>query len=193
MSKEAEWDRYDGDIMPQGSGKEIVIFHYKPKRMEKESERQGLPVYKDVLMVKIILPADSYHIPDVEVKPHLIERYQAQYDHFIKTQENRQIGTPIEHWYALSDTQKATFKAMNIMTVENFADLSDERGAKIMGFNALREKAKMFVASGRDAELIGKVRAEAEADKAVMQAQIDEMKALIEGMTAPKAREKAHA
>ncbi len=194
MSREAEWDRFDGGgLTPQGGGKNIVIFHTAQKYMERASKDQGRPVYKEIVMIKRILPGDQYHQPDEEARPHLIEQYQAEYDHWIKTRENRVPGTPIEHWHALSDTQKAEIRALQIFTVEQLAGLSDAGGQKIMGFNMLREKARVFIESGKDAELVGKIRAEAAADKAVMQAQIDEMKALIEGMTAPKAREKAHA
>jgi hypothetical protein len=94
-------------------------------------------------------------------------------------------GIPIENWHSITDTQKAEFKAMGIHTIEQFAELPDSAGIRIMGFNALREKAKVFIASGKDAELLATVRAAAKKETDELRGQLERLQALLEERTAP--------
>jgi hypothetical protein len=89
--------------------------------------------------------------------------------------------------YSISDTQKAEFKALHIFTIDQFAQLPDSVGNKIMGFNDLRDKARTFILAAKDSKLMDNVRAETDAK--VMQtqaAEIAQLREMINELTAKK-------
>jgi hypothetical protein len=74
-----------------------------------------------------------------------------------RRKNNRVSGTPIEAVVSnLSDTQKAEFNALHIFTIDQFAQLADSVGNKIMGFNDLRDKARTFILAAKDSQIDGK-------------------------------------
>jgi len=101
------------------------------------------------------------------------------------TRQNKVAGFPIESWHSISDTQKAEFKARKIYTVEQFAELSDLAIGDIMGGTELRQKARVFIEAGKDAELVAKIKREANAEVTALQDQVAKLTALVEQMTAP--------
>ena len=96
-------------------------------------------------------------------------------------------GTPIEVWSVISETQKAEFKALNIFTIDQFAQLSDIAGNKIMGFNDLRDKARAFIAAAQDSQMFDKIRAETEKKLQAQDVEMAELRAMIAELTAKKA------
>jgi hypothetical protein len=169
------------DARPQTSG-EIVVFYKRVKEEKERSLREGRPIFKEVIHMKIIQGADSLLVWDQPVRPQDKEKYAAQWERWNRTNENRIPGTPIEAWPVLSDTQKASIKALNIWTIEQFAALPDSAGMRIMGFNELRKKAQFFVEGIKDAELMNQVRAEADEKLKAQQAQIDALMAQVKLM-----------
>ena len=176
--KDAEWQSQTIDPMgpPQANG-EIVVFYKKIKKNEVQSRAQGRPVFTEAIHMKIIQGGDNLMTWDQPVRESDREKYAAQWERWVKTNENRIPGTPIEAWPVLSDIQKAEFKALNIWTIEQFANLPDSAGGKIMGFNDLRQRAQVFIEAGKDAELMARVRQEADEKLKGQQAQIDALMA----------------
>lgn len=179
---EAGWTN---DMLKPIQGQVRVLFRTVQKKMNLESEKQKRPVFKEVIHITKI-PADQFLRIDRPIRESDKEEFAAEWQQWERTHENRPIGIPLDMWPQLSDTQKAEFKAMQIVTVEQFAALPDAFGLNIRGFTELREKAKAFVAVGKDAEIIGKIRAEAADRETALQKQIDEMRAMIEAMTKPE-------
>ena len=165
-------------------GRVRVMFHAVQKKMEKASADAGTPIFKEVIHITKI-PADQFLRIDRPLRETDKEEFAAEWENWQKTRENRIIGLPIEHWPSISDTQKAEFRAMNIVTVEQFAGLPDGFGQRIQGFHDLRRKALAFVESGKDAELLAKAKAEADEREARLKAEIAELRAMIEERTAP--------
>jgi hypothetical protein len=89
-------------------------------------------------------------------------------------------------WNAISETQKAEFKALNIFTIDQFAQLADIAGNKIMGFNDLREKARTFIAASQDSKMFDKIRAETDAKLQAQDVEMAELRAMIAELTAKK-------
>lgn len=172
-------------LASSGNGKLIILFKNVQKKMEMESKLQGRPVFKEVTHIVKIVPGDQRLQIDRPMRETDMEEFPVEWARWCQTKENKIPGFPIENWPALSDTQKAELKAMKIHTVEQMANLSDAILQNFRGGGDLRAKAKIFLEAGKDAELIGAIRKEAAAKEAAMQAQIDELRALIEAQTAP--------
>ncbi len=162
-----------------------VFFQMLPVRMGKKSEEAGYDVYEDRVHI-VKLPADATlrvcRIPTAEDK----KEYAALYKEFLKTKETRIPGIPIEQWPHITDAQKLTFKAMGVMTVEQFANLSDGYGQNIMGFQDLRRKAQEFVKVGASQDLIADITAKANARVAEVEAKMAKMEAMLEQLTKPE-------
>ena len=80
---------------------------------------------------------------------------------------------------AVSDTQKAEFKSLNIFTIDQFANLPDVAGDKIMGFNDLRSKARAFIMAAQDSQMMDKIRAEMDKKLEAQEAELAELRAMI--------------
>jgi hypothetical protein len=136
-------------------------------------------VFREVIHI-VKIPADQMLRIDRPVSEADMEEYPAEWARYQATKETRVLGTPIENWHSITETQKAEFKAMGVHTIEQFASLPDSWGVKMMGFDRWRTMARTFVESGKDAELVSRIRKESDDKAAEMQAQIDELKAMIE-------------
>jgi len=175
--KEAGWSNSSDSIAPV-QGKLAVMFHEIQRKNNFRSKKENRPVYEPIVHI-IKIPADQHLRIDRPVTEADIEEYPLEWERWQKTRETKVIGMPIEMWHAVSDTQKAEFRALSIFTIEQFANLPDSYAQKIMGFNDLRAKAKSFIESGKDAELVARIREEANAEVSAMRKELDEMKALL--------------
>lgn len=181
----------DGNFKSNNTGQLIVLFHPFQKFMQKESELRGRPVHKEVVYITKIVPGDKGHVIDRPMREQDMAEFPHQWAAYQNKLQNKIIGIPIEHWPALSDTQKADFKHMNIQTIEQFAQLSDGIGAKIMGFNDLRAKALAYIEAGKNDQLLADVKAGYEARAIEQDKQISELRAMLEKLSDKDAKKKA--
>jgi hypothetical protein len=175
--QEAAWSNTADAVRP-AQGKLVVMFRNVQKKNAFESKRQNRPVFVEMTHI-VKIPADQFLKIDRPVTQEDIDEFPLEWERWEKTKETRVLGTPLDMWHAITDTQKAEFRAMNVFTVEQFANLSDTFGAKIMGFNELRKKAQVFVESGKDAELVSRIREEANAEVTAMRKELEELKAMM--------------
>ena len=180
----ADWT---GEGFKPQVGKTVVVFRAVQKKMEKASVDAGRPIFKEVIHIRKIT-SDRYLEIDRPVRDEDKVEYPQEWAQWERTRESRVLGTPIDTWPQLNDTQKAEFKAMKIYTVEQMAGLPDA-SCNMMGMKDLRDKAKVYLEMGRDAELLGKVRSEYELKIAEQDAKIAALMAAMEERTKPdKAR-----
>ena len=164
----------------------VIHFHVVQKKMAQASLDAGMPVFKEVTHVRIIVPGDQKLVIDRPIsEAEAAERYPIEWARWKVTKENKVLGFPIENWPAITENQKAVFKAMNIHTVEQFASLPDSVGEKIMGFYDLRKRANVFVESGKDAELIANIKAESRKEVDELKVKLEALQAMFEAQTAP--------
>lgn len=168
-------------------GKLAVFFHREQVRNEFKSKEQGRPVFVEKIMITKI-PADQNLRVTRPMRESDKYEFETEWIHFERTGESRVLGTPIEHWHAISDTQKAEFKAAGLHTVEQLANAPDSLIQKWMGGSDFRRKAQVFVESGKDAELVARIKSESEAKITALEAKMAEMMTQMEQMTAPKAK-----
>ena len=166
-------------FLEDAGGKLVVFFHAQQVQSTYRSKIENRPVFVEKIFITKIVPGDNKLIIDRPMRDEDMEEFPREWALWQQKRQNTVPGTPIESWIAISDTQKAEFKALNIFTIEQFASLPDSNASKIMGFNELRDKAKAFVSAAQDAELMAKLRAETDAKLASQEAEIERLRAMI--------------
>lgn len=176
-------------------------FYNGTMRNDTKSAEAGRPIFDDVEMVRIRWAGNTkneFHAPANDrsdrpiVDPATNDKYWPKwkdhpdfsdaYEAFKKGQAIASNGTPLEEWPTLSTAKRAELKAINIMTVDQLANL-DAGGMKRLGIEGpkLKEQAKAYLDRAAGAA----VDARHQQEREEMQRQIDELKAMINGEPAP--------
>ena len=174
-------------FMEDNRGKMAVFFHAVQVKNNFKSDVEKRPIFEEKIFIKKLVPGDSTLVIDRPVRDTDIEDFPVEWARFEQKKEQKVAGTPIEAWTIVSETQKAEFKAMHIYTIDQFANLPDNAGDKIMGFNDLRTKARAFIAAAQDAAMFDKIRAETDAKLAQQEEEMAQLRALVTELTAKKA------
>ena len=173
-------------FMEDNRGKMAVFFHAVQVKNNFKSDVEKRPIFEEKIFIKKLVPGDSTLVIDRPVRDTDIEDFPVEWARFEQKKEQKVAGTPIEAWTIVSETQKAEFKAMHIYTIDQFANLPDNAGDKIMGFNDLRTKARAFIAAAQDAAMFDKIRAETDAKLAQQEEEMAQLRALVTQLTAKK-------
>lgn len=184
-SETAGWT--NDNFMEDNRGKMAVFFHAVQVKNNFKSDVEKRPIFEEKIFIKKLVPGDSTLVIDRPVRETDIEEFPVEWARFEQKKEQKVAGTPIEAWAIISDTQKAEFKAMHIYTIDQFANLPDNAGDKIMGFNDLRTKARAFIAAAQDAAMFDKIRAETDAKLAQQEEEMAQLRALVTELSAKKA------
>jgi hypothetical protein len=174
-------------FMEDNRGKMAVFFHAVQVKNNFKSDVEKRPIFEEKIFIKKLVPGDSTLVIDRPVRDSDIEEFPVEWARFEQKKEQKVAGTPIEAWTIVSETQKAEFKAMHIYTIDQFANLPDNAGDKIMGFNDLRTKARAFIAAAQDAAMFDKIRAETDAKLAQQEEEMAQLRALVTELSAKKA------
>lgn len=155
-----------------------------------ESEKQGRPIFKDVPYIKIITPGDKTKVPHRPVKDEDKIRFPRQWEAFKNQEVQVTEGTPITEWPPLTKGEAMEFKALNIHTVEQLANLPDS-SLSWLGGQQRRTQAQSFIAASKDTALVSKMNGELakrDADILALQNQIAELSAKNQDDDQPKKR-----
>jgi hypothetical protein len=177
-----------------------VKFYKRAMKLEHESNEAGRPIFKDFDFVRIMVAGDNLTEIDTYAQESHKQRFPRQWLQYQATQDysSEIIGTPVEQWPLISQSQAQELKGVKFMTVESIANASDlqlQRIGMIAGMSphAFRDKAKSFLnlasesaeAAKRDEEInqlkqelakkdeeTAKIKAETDAKLALMQEQM---------------------
>jgi len=167
------------NFMEDNRGKMAVFFHAVQVRNNFKSDAEKRPIFEERIFIKKLVPGDSTLIVDRPMREQDMEDFPIEWARFEQKKEQKVAGTPIDAWSAVSETQKAEFKALNIFTIDQFANLPDVAGDKIMGFNDLRSKARTFIMAAQDSQMMDKIRAEMDKKLEAQEAELAELRAMI--------------
>ena len=177
----------DESFMESNRGKMAVFFHAVQVQNNFKTAEEKRPIFQERIFLKKLVPGDNTLTIDRPMREQDIEDFPVEWARFEQKKEATVPGTPIDVWSVISETQKAEFKALNIFTIDQFAQLSDIAGNKIMGFNDLRDKARAFIAAAQDSQMFDKIRAETEKKLQAQDVEMAELRAMIADLTAKKA------
>ena len=182
--QDANWT--NESFMEDNRGKMAVFFHAVQVQNNFKTMTEKRPIFEEKIFLKKLVPGDSTLVVDRPMREQDVEEYPIEWARFEQKKEQRVSGTPIDVWSVLSETQKAEFKALHIFTIDQFAQLADSVGNKIMGFNDLRDKARAFIAAAKDSAVFDKIRAETDAKLAQQEVEMAQLRVLVEKLSAKK-------
>jgi hypothetical protein len=142
----------------------FVMFFMEAVHNKTKSDLEGRPIFDEKPMVKIVTPG-SKDILVNKASEHYQRRFAKQWERFKRNQEQSVDGTPLEQVPFLTVGQIAELKALNVLTLEGLAGMSDSVAHRFMGFHDTRTKAQRFLEAAKSAAPI-----------TAMQAQIDDLK-----------------
>lgn len=177
----------DESFMESNRGEMAVFFHAVQVQNNFKTALEKRPIFQEKIFLKKLVPGDNTLTIDRPMRDQDIEDFPVEWARYEQKKEAAVPGTPIEVWNVISETQKAEFKALNIFTIDQFAQLSDIAGNKIMGFNDLRDKARAFIAAAEDSQMFDKIRAETDEKLKAQDVEMAELRAMIAELTAKKA------
>jgi hypothetical protein len=129
-----------------GDEKLAIRFFRKAKQDSEESQKQGRPIFTEVDYIQIVVPGDRTSAIVRPVTQGDIARFERQYDHWKKTQQEELLaGTPLEAWGMMSLAQIEEYRYFGIRTIEHMSDLRDDVCQKIMGSTSLKQRATAFL------------------------------------------------
>mgnify|MGYP007100114466 CR=1 FL=1 len=129
-----------------------VKFYKRAVKLEHETLEAGRPIYKDVDFVRIMVAGDNLTEIDTYADEHHKQRFPKQWLQYQATQDSSSeiMGTPVEQWPLISQSQAQELKGVKFMTVESIANASDlqlQRIGMIAGMSphSFRDKARSFL------------------------------------------------
>lgn len=171
-----EFDSTDFET-DEGDKRLLVQFFTEAVKDEGRSAEEGRPIFKEVVMVRIITPG-SRDVMVTRASDRYKQRFPRQWERFQKMQDQTVDGTPLDQVPFLTVGQIAELKAINCFTLEQLAGMSDQLAQKMMGMHGLRQKATAFLQAAKDSAPLTQMQAELEKrdnEIALLKAQLDQL------------------
>lgn len=141
-------------VLDPGDAALYVRFFLYPRLNEQESVAEGRPIYYDAEFIEIIQPGNKESVISRPASVRDKGRFARQYQAFKTSNPSEgNVGTPLEHWAALTRSEVEELKYFNCHTVDQLAVMADGVTAKFMGLARLKVRAKAYLEStGKSAE-----------------------------------------
>lgn len=124
-------------------------------------------------------------VANERIPPGWVQNYRKMYEAWKSGQELPLQGTPIRGWGVISPAQQEMLTRINILTVEDLADVTADGLARIgMGGVDLKNKAIAFIKSSRDVGKLVMENASLTAQMTVASQTIDELTKTVEELSA---------
>lgn len=189
---------------PQNPDRALMArFHVRPVKNEFETQKQGRPIFADIVYIEISTPGSQLNIVDTPARDDHKARFPLEWAHFNNQHggDAREIGTPLNQWPLLTVSQVEELRALKFFTVDTVANASDLHIQKIgmaggMDPFAFRAKAQRFLLVANDDAVVQKTTDElqklrdeqAQKDEKHTK-EMDEMRAQIQALSSvPKKR-----
>lgn len=147
-----------------------------------KSQEAGRPIFEDVDFITIFFPGDNtkkvvrpVKKDDDESGPSDCKRFPVQWAAYQQKTAQVHEGMPVTEWPPLTKAQAQEFKAMNIHTVEQLADLPDS-ALTWLGARQTRDQAKVWVERSKGSAVDSKLLAENASLKARISALEEQMR-----------------
>jgi len=185
-STPTNWATFDQqlDVQPDSNNSRFaadnklhVRFYTKPKYNPDKSAVENRPIYEDTIYVEIMMPGEKHNIiqrPAASMRDDL--RFPKHYEQFMKGKKEQEVGTPLKVLPFLSEAQVEELAYFKIRTVEALANLADS--VSFMGSQEMKQRAQKYLAALTSGEHLAEQNRN-------LQAQLDEMRALLEERTGP--------
>lgn len=186
MADYAEWQDFSGTKKNKDT---VVHFFDKDVQNPVLSLKEGRPIFETKVYIEKICPGDMLNRVERMMRDQDKIDYPEEWQKYLRKEKHTVVGTPLEAWPQLTRIQALEFKAMNVETVEQLANLPENHAHKIMGFIDLKRKAQIFLKAAADSSLFDKVMEENKAKDELLTQQaeaIAKLQAQMEELTAKK-------
>lgn len=161
----------------------IARFYKRAVKQVFESEKEGRPIFADVIYCEYYPAGNTLMKMDVPAYDHHKQRFAKQWAYYQTTQkeDGNIAGTPLSQWAILSPADVENLRGMKIQTIENVANMSDQQlqvmgmGVAGMAPHMLRARAQAYLGSAQDSALPQKQAQDIE----VLKKQIAELTTLL--------------
>lgn len=169
-----------------------VRFFIKPVRNESKSTEANRPIFDDIEYVEILTPGAKNQTFCGPVRESDKIRFEPIYKRFKERGESINEGTPLVEWPPMSSGIVEELKHFNCFTVEQLAAIPDSSLQRLgMGYAALRDKARAFIAQAKDGGTAERLTMEMEqlrAEMAVLKTKNDELEAALKEAQSKKGK-----
>ena len=168
-------------VQGPGAGATRPRFFLDPVQDELASAREGRPIFREVERVEIYMPGNQWNIPVFNVTDDHRQRWPREYELFRQGLEQTAEGTPIAEWPILNRAQVMELRALQLQTVEEVSQLSDQACQRAMGLTQLRAKARAYLDDAAAMALTEQLSAQGEAQRseiASLTRQVEELRQL---------------
>jgi len=166
----------------------IVRFFVKPKLLGLRSKQAGRPVYEDREYVEIKVKGQDKQVAVHPVKEEHKQRFPIAYMQFQSKKPAPVIGTPVEMLPNLGPSLAMHLKSINIRTIEDLSNISDENTLQAIGMGAreLVNRAKQWVSgsSTKEAGLQEQIE-KAKAENEQLREMVAQMQSRMEALEKP--------
>jgi hypothetical protein len=169
----------------------FVEFYRKAVENPFKSNEAGRPVFDEVDFVKITVPGDRYSNFESKVTEEHKKRFAGRWERYKAGLTQAVTGTPLEQWPQMTVGMVASLKAMNVHTVEQLAEMSDQYAQQIMGNHDLRRKAKLFLDAAAGEAVNNKLQSELDKRDVEINQLKEQMAQLLAGQQQAKSAPKA--
>jgi hypothetical protein len=168
---------YDDQSIHEDDKRLFVQFYMEPVKNAVKSAAEGRPIFDDVPMVKIITPG-SRDVMVTRANAQYQQRFPKQWEAFQRNIAQTVDGTPLEQVPFLTVSQVAELKALNVLSLEQLAGLSDAVVHKFMGAQKMKQQAQTYLDAAKSAAPMTQLMAELEkrdAQLAALQQQVEQL------------------
>jgi hypothetical protein len=159
MAVTAEWQ---GVNQEQATGRLHVQFSLRPMKDEEKSLAEGRPIYVEKEWIDIKIPGDKDNDVSREIRASDKDSFPMQWAAFVNKKEQPIEGTLLEQLPFLSKAQVLEFNGIGIRTAEQFRDMSDAIGMKIMGYHGIKKRIAVFLDAAAGSATTQKLASELE-------------------------------
>lgn len=149
-----------------------------------EEGGQGRKIFVEKVYVRILMPANRLNIVEREATAIDRQRFARQFHQFLAGEEQLSSGTPLSELPTISASQVLELKALKVDTVEQLANMPDNV-IQLLGVGGaeLKRRASTYLARAASNETLVAESASLKATNVALQAQIDELRAMVEKAT----------
>jgi hypothetical protein len=141
--------------MPDEKDIAIPFFRYEAEPDDTKTKAcGGVPQFKQIEMVRIIIPGMRDCEVDRPVEDKDRKRWPSMYESFLKGEKQEVEGVPLSEFTTATASEIATLKSLRIQTVEQAAELNDDAASKLHCV-ALKQKARKFLETRKEIGNVG--------------------------------------
>lgn len=177
---------YDASNVHDEDKRLFVQFYVEAVKNETKSAAEGRPIFDEIPHVKIITPG-SRDVLVTRATKNYQTRFPKQWEAFTKSQDQTCInGTPLSEVPFLTVGQIAELRALNVMTLEQLANLSDAVAHKFMGAQKMKQQAGAYLLAAFDSAPITDLQNQVNklvSQNAALSSQVEALSAKLKEMT----------